>query len=143
MLEITYRDFGDRNFNVAVGKILNYPGFKDHRFNYRMAKFGKKFLEEQRLYDAARGKMLGRWADIDKAKNHYEIRREVLEDPEQNAAYEKDIEDFEKVVVQMDYPRIPLTQISEVNLTPIELGAIDNLIIEMETISKAPVKRKK
>lgn len=137
-VKLTYKMIQDRNFVAGLGKLANFGGFKDQKLAYNVAKLIRKWevevLTAQELYI----KLVKQFAVVDENGN--------LKTPEGGApgsfeipdgkdeAFKTARADFEKVELEIPVHKIRLEQLEGVGITPLEMNAMDALLVDMEAV---------
>lgn len=154
MFKVTRRQFRNPHCNAAFNKIMHCSGLGDVKFAHQMAKMIRTLESESDLLSKVFVEYLKQFVKLDDKgeivpfdgkPETYEIRDEFQKDPAKNAEYQKAMKDFEEIEIEIPHPKIPISKLGSVNLSPVELNALEPFLIDMEAVSSnvAPARKKK
>lgn len=145
MFTVTRRQFRQPQAVQAFSKIMHCGALEDIKFSYQMTKLLKDLDKEHAILHDLYLAHLKKYVKLDDKGDiaptpgrpgTWELRDEVKDTPEEFAKYQKSMEEFEDLTIEINHPKIPLTKLAPAKLTPSELAAIDGFIIDMEVVSK-------
>lgn len=138
MLKVTYEQLRDPSFSRGMGKLANFPGFKSPAVAYNVAKINLRLTEESELADKLFQKLVKPYAHLDDKgefvpnrgiPNTFSIKDECVEE------WKGKLDEFHAVTVEIDRPRVNLADCEGAGLTPLEMGALENVLHSLEAVS--------
>lgn len=147
VIKVKYGDFSDANFNRAFQKIANSNTFKDVRLMRNVVRIGtllkKKESEVQETYIKLlkqfsildeKGEFVGRpGPDGKPLPNTFQVKEEHVAD-----AWPKAKAEFDALEVDLFCDKLNLHDLVNVGLTPIELGALECMIKDLNIEESKP-----
>ncbi len=137
MVKVSYGQLRDHNFGRGMSKLANFPGFKTPAIAYNVAKINARCIEEAKLADQLFKNLLEPLAVKDKdggiapangVPGTFEIKDEC------QAEWKSKLDAFLAHEVEIDRPRILLSDLGECQLTPLEIDALDSFLSTLEAV---------
>lgn len=145
MLKVTFAQLMDQKTHGALSTVFNHKGFRDHKLNHQLAKMYKILETEQDIMQKNYIELLKKFVVCDDKGNieplpgqpgTFRVKEEITKSEEEMEKYRVAVEDFKKTEIEIEGSRIPLAKLEGVNLSPIDLSALDPFVIDMEEVSK-------
>lgn len=139
MLTLTYGQLRDDAFGRGIAKMSNYSGYKSPAAAVNVAKVYKRLIEENKIYDETRQKLIDQYAKkTEDGKLEPHDGREgtfvIKDDAESVAGWTKGLEELNAVSFEIDRPRIKLDDLTGVGLSPVEISACEPLLLVVEAV---------
>jgi hypothetical protein len=130
MIQVTYGDLNNPLLAMAMGKLVNYPKFKI-KVAYRVGKIRTKLGKEQQQAADLWNKLILKYAETndDGTPVLDETTRQPKVKESAKSEFEKEVQEFMKITVNLDYDQFLLEDLEGAGLTPNELASIECLIL--------------
>lgn len=144
MFKVTIKDFTSPQTRQALASVFNCKTYPEHKFKYQLAKMCRRCEEENDIIAKNHSDLLKKYVRLDDKGNiepydgrpgTFRVRKDIEDDAEKMEEFKKEMEDFNATEVEVDSPKIPLSKLEKVGLSPAELSALEPFIINMEDVS--------
>lgn len=155
MFKVKYGDFRDPSFNRAFQKIANCGTFKDVRLMRNIVRIGKLLKKKEEECQETYIKLLKQYSVLDEKGEFvptngpdgkpqagtFQIKKEL-----QGEGWMKALSEFNELECEIFADGIALHDLTNVGLTPIELGALEMMVKDLnlkgdENAAVTPLKK--
>lgn len=137
-VKLSYKEIKNQTFVQGLAKLANYGGFKDQRLAYNVAKLIRKWDSEAQMAQDLFMKLVKQYATLDEKGNIKTPEGansgafEVVD--EKADAFAKARKEFESIEFDIPVHKIRIDQLEGTGLTPMEMMALEPILIEMEAV---------
>jgi hypothetical protein len=135
MFKLSYMDLRSDSFRKAVNKLANCNQFKDVKVSFQIGRLAKevdtKLVASQKEWLELADPLLQR---NDKGDFALDVNGFTFKDGIEKDMAEKAIEEFTKKEILFDHPRLTLKDLAPASLSPVELVALEPLLVKMEAL---------
>lgn len=134
---LRYDCFQSKEFMVAKAKLARYP-FKNQKTSYNVTRILKFLDDNEKLAQEQFIKLVKQHAVLDEKGDFVPRKNEkgeieegtytIPEEPEKIAAWKKAKDEFDALEFTVERYKIKLSEMENLPVTPMELGAIDGMI---------------
>lgn len=138
MFKLKYSEIRDPRFVQAFSKLANFGGYKDAKSTYNIARMAKLIEQQQRAAIEDYQKVAKDFAVLDDAGKIKLDDNQRFEVPdEKKSEFDEATREFFTREVEIQRHRIRLDEVEGVGLSPMELLALEPVMVVLEAVSEA------
>lgn len=98
--------------------------------SYKLSKLGKLIIDEYKLFEETRMKIIDKYGDKDEEGNIIQNDNKITIPKENLDSFNKEFNELMDIEVKFDFEPISIDKLGEINISPIDLMVLGDFIVE-------------